>query len=159
MYFFRMEIFQEAETQPKIKQAAKSHEINADKEQIRVKPSHTERPPRSHLVMHQDVHDVVVNFRGDPSLRLVGKQDILNSQQRHQDERRSHCFHVETGLGLMSHFQFGDENSNNVQEEKQVDLEGGIKKTIKNQYNNMALSCCQLRRVSLDESKFTILIL
>ena len=39
--------------------------------------------PLTHLIMHEDVHDIVVYFRGDASLRLIRKQDILNSQKRH----------------------------------------------------------------------------
>lgn len=70
--------------------------------------------PPSHLVMHKYVHDVVVYFSGDPSLWLVGKQDILNSQKRHQDEGGSHGFHVKTGFRLMGHLQLGDEHSHNV---------------------------------------------
>lgn len=77
-----------------------------------------------HLVMHQYVHDVVVYFRGDTPPRFVGQQHVLNPQQRHQDEGGSHCLHVETGLGLMSHLQLGDQHSHNVEQKKQVDLRG-----------------------------------
>lgn len=69
----------------------------------------------SHLVMHEYVHDVVIYFRRDPSLWLVGKQDVLNSKQRDQDERGSHGFHVQTWFCLMGHLQFGDENSHDVE--------------------------------------------
>lgn len=72
--------------------------------------------------MHEYVHDVVIYFRGDPSLWLVGKQDVLNSKKRHQDEGRSYGFHVKTGFRLMGHLQLGDEDSHDVKEEKQIDL-------------------------------------
>ena len=75
--------------------------------------------------MHQYVHDVVVYFRGDASLRLVGKQDVLDSQKGHQDEGGSHGFHVEAGLRLVGHLQLGDEHSHDVEEEEQIDLTGG----------------------------------
>ena len=96
---------------------------------------------RTNLEMHQYVHDVVVYFRGDPSLRLVGKQDVLNSQKRHQDEGGSHGFHVETRLCLMSHLQLGDEHSHDVQEKEQIDLRGTNKRTSVNQHNNFGNSC------------------
>lgn len=76
----------------------------------------------THLVMHQDVHDVVVDFRRDPSLRFVRQQDVLNSQERYQDEGGSHRLHVETGLSLMGHLQLGDEDSHNVQQKEQIHL-------------------------------------
>lgn len=83
----------------------------------------SQRSP-SHLVMHQDVHNVVVDLRGHPSLRLVGQQDVLDPQERHQDERGPHGFHVEAGLRLVGDLQFGDEHSHNVQQKEQVDLRG-----------------------------------
>lgn len=96
---------------------------------------------RTDLEMHQYVHDVVVYFRGDPSLRLVGKQDVLNSQKRHQDEGGSHGFHVETRLRLMGHLQLGDEHSHDVQEKEQIDLRGTNRRTSANQRNNFGNSC------------------
>ena len=97
------------------------------------------------LVMHQYVHDVVVYFGGDPSLRLVGKQNVLNSQKRHQDEGGSHGFHVETRLRLMGHLQLGDEHSHDVQEKEQIDLRGTNKRTSVNQHNNFGISCLYLK--------------
>lgn len=76
----------------------------------------------SHLVMHEHAHDVVIYFRGDSSFWLVGNQDILNSQERHQDEGGSHSFHVQAGFCLMSHLQLSDEHPHDVQQEKQIDL-------------------------------------
>lgn len=72
--------------------------------------------------MHQYVHDVFVYLEGHASLRLVGQQDVLDPQERHQDERGPHGFHVETGLRLVGHLQLGDEYSHNVQQEEQIDL-------------------------------------
>lgn len=72
--------------------------------------------------MHEYVHDVVIYFRGDLSVWLVGKQNELNSQERHQDEGGSHGFHVQAGFCLMSHFQLGDEHPHDVEQEKQIDL-------------------------------------
>lgn len=76
----------------------------------------------THLVMHQYVHDIVVDFRGDPSFRFVGEQDILNPKKRYQDESSSHRLHVETGLSLVGHLQLGDEDSHNVQQKEQIHL-------------------------------------
>lgn len=56
-------------------------------------------------------------------LGLVGEQDKLNTQQRDEDEGGSHSPHVEAGLGLMRHPQFGDENPHDVQQEEKVHLE------------------------------------
>lgn len=75
------------------------------------------------LVMHEDVHDVQVYLREPVILGFVRKQDILDAKQRDEDEGRSHCPHVEAGLGLVCHSQLGDENSNNVQQEEEVHLE------------------------------------
>lgn len=74
--------------------------------------------------MHQYVHDVVVDFRGDPSFRLIGKQDKLDPQERNQDQGGSDRLHVEAGLGLVRHLQLGDEDPDDVQQEEQVDLMG-----------------------------------
>lgn len=72
--------------------------------------------------MHEYVHDVVVYFRGDLAVWLVGKQDKLNSQERHQDEGSPHGFHVQAGFCLMSHFQLSDQHPHDVEKEKQIDL-------------------------------------
>lgn len=72
--------------------------------------------------MHEYAHDVVIYFRWDSSFWLVGNQDVLNSQERHQDEGGSHGFHVQAGFCLMSHLQLGDEHPHDVQQEKQIDL-------------------------------------
>lgn len=82
----------------------------------------SESPLITHLVVHQYMHDVVVDFRGDPPTWLVGKQDILYPQKRDQDEGGPHCLHVETGLCLVGYLQLGDENPHNVKQEKDVDL-------------------------------------
>ncbi|TNN44643.1 hypothetical protein EYF80_045152 [Liparis tanakae] len=52
------------------------------------------------------------------------EQDVLDPQERHQDERGPHGFHVEAGLRLVGDLQFGDEHSHNVQQKEQVDLRG-----------------------------------
>lgn len=72
--------------------------------------------------MHEYAHDVVIYFRGDSSSWLVGNQDKLNSQERHQDEGGSHGLHVQAGFCLVSHLQLGDEYPHDVQQEKQIDL-------------------------------------
>lgn len=72
--------------------------------------------------MHEDVHDVLKDLKGQASLRLVGDHDKLDAQQRDQDEGGSHGLHVEARLGLVGHFQLGDENPHDVQQEKEVHL-------------------------------------
>lgn len=67
-----------------------------------------------YLVVHEDVHDVVIDLLGHPSFRSPRNQHELNAEQWHQNKRRSHGFHVEIGFRLVSDFQLGDENTYNI---------------------------------------------
>lgn len=77
----------------------------------------------AHLVVHEYFHDVKIDLQDLLLLGFVGDQHELNAQQGDEDEGGSHSPHVEAGLGLVGHSQFGDENPNDVQQEEQVDLE------------------------------------
>lgn len=103
----------------------------------------------SYLVVHEDVHNIVVDLQGEASLGFVGKQDKLDAQERDQDQGGSHSLHVEARFSLMCHLkynttllvhllqqieeiifcllvdylQFGDEDTHNVQQEEQINLE------------------------------------
>lgn len=71
--------------------------------------------------MHQDVHDVVIDL--GVAVGFIREQDKLDAEERDENESGSHSPHVEAGLGLVRHSQLGDENPNDVQQEKQVNLE------------------------------------
>ncbi len=70
------------------------------------------------------MHDVVVDFSRHASPRFVWEENVLDAQQRNQNEGGSDSFHIQTRLCMMRHFQFGDENSYDVQQKEQVHLEG-----------------------------------
>lgn len=78
----------------------------------------------AHLVVHEDVHHVVVHLLGDPALGSPGEQHKLDAKQWHQNQGGSHCFHVQVGLCLVGVFQLGDENTDDVQQEEKVHLSG-----------------------------------
>ncbi|TNN72142.1 hypothetical protein EYF80_017570 [Liparis tanakae] len=52
----------------------------------------------TYLVVHEDVHDVLVDLASQPVLWPPGENDKLYSQQGHQDQGGSHCLHVHIGL-------------------------------------------------------------
>lgn len=58
----------------------------------------------SYLVMNQDGHHVPIDLVGAAALGFVGKQDDLDAQERHEDQRASHGLHVEAGFSLVGHF-------------------------------------------------------
>lgn len=72
--------------------------------------------------MHEDVHDVLVDFASQPVLGPPGEDDKLDSQQRHQDERGPHGLHVHVGLGSVRVAQFGHQHADDVQQEEEVHL-------------------------------------
>lgn len=76
----------------------------------------------SHLVVHEDVHHVVVHLLSDLALGSPGEQHKLDAKQRDKDQGGSHCFHVQVGLSLVGVFQLGYENANDVQQEEKVHL-------------------------------------
>ena len=76
----------------------------------------------THLIMHEDVHDVVVDLRGASALGLVGQQHVLDPQEGHQDQGGPHSLHVQAGLCLVGHLQLGDQDAHDVQQEKQIYL-------------------------------------
>lgn len=63
-----------------------------------------------YLVVHEYVHDVLIDFPSYPVFRPPWKYDKLYSKQRHQDEGGSHCLHVHVGLGAVSVSQLGHQH-------------------------------------------------
>jgi len=88
--------------------------------------SKSKTPLSSHvltdLVMHEDIHDVQIDLRDPVIVGFVREKDILDAEQRDEDEGGPHGPHVETGLGLVRHSQLGDENPHDVQQEEKVHL-------------------------------------
>lgn len=81
------------------------------------------RPPASaDLVVHQDLHDVHVALEDAGVAGFVRQQDKLNPQQRDEDEGGSDRPHVQAGLGLVGHPQFGDQNPNDVEQKEEIYL-------------------------------------
>lgn len=79
-------------------------------------------PQAAHLVVHEDVHDVVVHLLHGPALGAPWEQHELDAQQRHEDERGPHGLHVEVGLRLVRDLQLRDEHTHDVQQEEEVHL-------------------------------------
>lgn len=65
--------------------------------------------------MNGDVKKELIDGPADASLWRPRDEDILYSQQRDEDERGSHCFHVRCGLSAVRLLQLGDQNPNDVQ--------------------------------------------
>lgn len=68
---------------------------------------------------HKAVNDLVIKFVWCP-----GHEDVLDSQQRDQDERGSHRLHVGGRLSAVRLPQLGNEDSDDVQEKEKVYLIG-----------------------------------
>ena len=69
----------------------------------------------TYLVVHEYVHDVLVDLPGQPVLRPPGEDDELDSEQGHQDEGGSHRLHVHVGLCTVCVSQLGHQHSYNIQ--------------------------------------------
>lgn len=81
------------------------------------------RPPASaDLVVHQDLHDIHVALEDAGVFGFVRQQDKLDPQKRNEDEGGSDGPHVQTGLSLVGHPQFGDQDPNDVEQEEEVYL-------------------------------------
>lgn len=78
----------------------------------------------SHLVVHEDVHHVVVHLLSNPALGSPWEQHKLDAKQRDKDQGGSHCFHIQVGLSLVGVFQLGYENTDDIQQEEKVHLSG-----------------------------------
>lgn len=70
------------------------------------------------------MHDVVVDFSGNTPCRFIWEENILDAQEWNQNEGGADSFHIQTRLCMVRYFQFGDEDSYDVQQKKQVHLEG-----------------------------------
>lgn len=73
------------------------------------------------------MHDVVVDFSGNAPPRCIREENELDAQEWNQNEGGTDSFHIQTRLSLVCYFQFGDEDSYNVQQKEQVHLEGVAK--------------------------------
>ncbi|GCB76370.1 hypothetical protein scyTo_0019880 [Scyliorhinus torazame] len=65
---------------------------------------------------------MIINLSRQTSFGSIWKQNKLDPHQRHKDERCSDNRHVGVGLRLVSDPQFGDKNTNNVEQKEQIDL-------------------------------------
>lgn len=77
--------------------------------------------------MYKNVHYIVVNLFGNMALWTPRKQYKFNAKEWHQNEGGSDSFHVEIGFRLVGDLQLGDQNPNNVQQEKEIHLLKGSK--------------------------------
>lgn len=66
------------------------------------------------LVVHEDVHHVVIHFLSDPAFWSPWEQDKFDAKQRNKNQCCSHCLHVQVGFCLVGVFQLGYENTNNI---------------------------------------------
>lgn len=73
--------------------------------------------------MSEDVKKELIDSVANASIRRPRYEDILDSQQRDEDERGSNCFHVGRGLSTVCLFQFGYQNPDNIQEKEKVHLD------------------------------------
>lgn len=71
----------------------------------------------------------ILDGAADAAFRTPEQDDILDTQQRDEDEGGSHCLHVGSGLGAVCLLQLRDQNTDDVQEEEEVHL---CKERIKN---------------------------
>lgn len=77
----------------------------------------------TNLVVYEDLHDVLVDL-GHVLLGFVWKQDKLDTEQWDEDERGPHGPHVQTWLRLMRHPQLSDEDTDDVEQEEKIHLQG-----------------------------------
>lgn len=73
--------------------------------------------------MTEDVKKELIDGVANAFVRRPRDEDILDSQQRDEDERGSHCFHVGRGLSTVCLFQFGYQNPDDIQEKEKVHLD------------------------------------
>lgn len=72
------------------------------------------------LVVHQDVHHIVIHLLSDLAFWSPWEQHKLDAKQRNQNQGGSHCFHVQVGFCLVGVFQLGYENTNDIQQEEKI---------------------------------------
>lgn len=72
------------------------------------------------LKVAEDIYKEVIDGPADAPLRPPGEKDELDSQQRDEDEGGSHRLHVGCGLSAVGVFQLGDQDPDDVQEEKEI---------------------------------------
>ena len=73
--------------------------------------------------MTQQIYKEIKDGTADVSLWPTGEKDVLDPQQRDEDERGSHCLHVGCGLSAVGLPQLGDQHSDDVQEKEEVNLD------------------------------------
>lgn len=69
---------------------------------------------RTYLIVHEYVHDVLVDLPSQTVLRPPGENYKLNSQQRHQNQSGSDSLHVHVGLGPVCVSQLGHQHSYDI---------------------------------------------
>lgn len=67
-----------------------------------------------HLVMYQDLHNIIVDFRCHMTMGLIWPQHKLDPQERHQYQCGPYSLHVQASLRLMGHLQLGDQNTDDI---------------------------------------------
>lgn len=82
-----------------------------------------------YLEVAEDVIKEIIDGPADASVWPPGEYDVLDSQQRDEDEGGSHRLHVGRALGAVGFFQLGDQDPDDVQEEEKVHL-GEVKVTV-----------------------------
>lgn len=82
------------------------------------------------LVMHEDVHHVVIHLLSDPALRSPWEQHKLDAEEWDKNQGGSHCFHVQVGLSLVRVLQLGYENTNDIQQEEKVHQESSTNRAM-----------------------------
>lgn len=73
--------------------------------------------------MAEDIYKEFIDGTVDASLWHPGVQNVLDSQQRDEDEGGSDRLHVGCGLSAVGLLQLGDQNSDDVEEEQKVHLD------------------------------------
>lgn len=73
--------------------------------------------------MAEDIYKEIIDCPANASLWPPWEKDVLDSQQRDEDEGGSHCLHVGCGLSTVGLFQLGDQDSDDVQEKEKVHLD------------------------------------
>lgn len=64
------------------------------------------------------MHEEFIDGAADASFRHTGDEDVLDSQQRDEDEGGSDSFHVGSGLSAVGFLQLCNQNPHDVQEEE-----------------------------------------
>lgn len=75
-----------------------------------------------YLKVGEDVYKEIVDGVADAPLGAPEQNDVLDTQQRDEDEGGSHRLHVGRALGAVGLLQLRDQDADDVQEEEEVHL-------------------------------------